>query len=395
MDYLHMPQENQKKWRRYNSFYIALSELFLSSISIIIMVAITPYQTAQASFIDRLSLSRPLVLKWQYETSDIAELAPHIYKDSVVVPLSKGNLISLHLHDGNLRWRAEVGGEITAAPLAEGQEVYVASTENPPEEKSGSVSPIGVLRALGQESGITNWITKLPVPLRGVLAANETSIFGCTDDGRTFAVRKADGRVTWVRKSARALKMTLLISTDRLFLGGDDGTVSALDQSTGAILWSYKTGGIISSNMALIGRTVCVGSADNYAYALSSNDGRLLWRRRMSSKIQSVVSTQRGFLVTSTDNFVYLLSPLRGNRYWKRLLPGRVTAPPVATAEGALFAPLSGDECVILDLKDGKKVNVVYVGDGNNTSAAPLISGGVLILTTRKGLLALTGAINQ
>jgi outer membrane protein assembly factor BamB len=221
------------------------------------------------------------------------------------------------------------------------------------------------------------------------------SIFGCTDDGRTFAVRKVDGRVTWVRKSTRALKTTLLMSTDRLFIGGEDGTVNALDQSTGAILWSYKTGSTISSNMALIGRAVCFGSADNYTYALSSNDGRLLWRRRMSSRIQSVVSTPRGFLVTSTDNFVYLLSPLRGNRYWKRLLPGRVTAPPVATVEGALFAPLSGEECVILDLKDGKKVNAVYVGDGNNTSAAPLISGGILVLTTRKGLLALTGAGNQ
>jgi hypothetical protein len=69
---------------------------------------------------------------------------------------------------------------------------------------------------------------------------------------------------------------------------------------------------------------------------------------------------------------------------------GRVTAPPVADMEAALFAPLSGEECVVLELKTGKRLNAVYVGEDNNTSAAPLIDGDTLFLITRKGLLAFT-----
>jgi outer membrane protein assembly factor BamB len=381
----------QKDWRRNILFSLVLSALQVLAVTTLLVF---PYpRSVRAAYIDQLSLSKPLVLKWQYATNEMVALTPHIHKDYIVVPFSRGNLISLRLHDGNLVWKAEAGGEITASPLADGQFVYVASTEIPSEDGSGSTSPTGVLRALGYESGVTNWIIKLPLPLRGVLAANDTTIFGCSDDGRTFAIRKVDGQVAWSRKSERAVTTNLLLTADGLFLGSDDGTVSALDQGTGATLWSYRIGGAVSSNLAVIGRTICVGAADNYTYAISSSDGRPLWKRRAGGKVQSVVSTPRGFLITSTDNFTYLLSPLRGTRYWKRLLPGRVSALPVATVDGALFAPLSGEECLVLDLKNGKKLNTVYVGDGNNTSAAPLISGRILVLTTRQGLFALTDVV--
>ncbi len=54
-----------------------------------------------------------------------------------------------------------------------------------------------------------------------------------------------------------------------------------------------------------------------------------------------------------------------------------------------LLAPLVGDECVVLSLEDGKKVNSIYVGEDNNTEAAPLLTAEALLLTTREGLLAL------
>jgi hypothetical protein len=53
-------------------------------------------------------------------------------------------------------------------------------------------------------------------------------------------------------------------------------------------------------------------------------------------------------------------------------------------------APLVGEECVVLNLEDGKKVNSIYVGEDNNTEAAPLLTTGTLLLTTREGILALT-----
>jgi outer membrane protein assembly factor BamB len=299
-------------------------------------------------------------------------------------------LISLRLQEGNLVWKSEIGGEITASPLADGRTVYVASGGERAEGTSASTASEGTVRALGYTSGITNWLSKLPRPLIGALAANEHSVFGYSREGHVYAIRKADGQLLWVRKNDRAFTSVPLVNNDRLYLGSGDGALYAFDVKTGAIIWRYKTGGAISSNVSLSGRTICVGSADYHAYGLSLNDGRLLWRYRTDGRVQSVAATSRGFLITSLDNFVYLISPLRGKRIWKRLLLGRVAAPPVTTLEGALFAPLSGEECVVLELKSGRRLNSVYVGDGNNTAAAPLISGHILLLTTRKGLYALT-----
>ena len=363
--------------------------LFILIISNALLV-LPQTKNTRAAVSEQLSFSKPLVFKWQYETREIIDLTPEIHGDFIFVPLSKGNLLSLRLQEGNLVWKSEIGGEVTASPLADGRSVYVASGEEQVEGRAATTASEGAVRALGYLSGVTNWLSKLPRPIVGTLAANEHSVFGFSQEGHVYAIRKADGQLLWVRKYDRAFTSAPLVNNDRLYLGSVDGTLYALDVNTGAVIWRYKTGGAISSNIALSGRTICVGSADYHAYGLSSNDGRLLWRYRTGGRVQSLASTPRGFLITSLDNFVYLISPLRGNRIWKRLLMGRVAAPPVTTLEGALFAPLAGEECVVLELKSGRRLNSVYVGDGNNTSAAPLISGHILLLTTRKGLYALT-----
>ena len=108
--------------------------------------------------------------------------------------------------------------------------------------------------------------------------------------------------------------------------------------------------------------------------------------------MQSVTPTKRCLIATSLDNFVYCLSAQRGHKLWKRQLPGRVAAQPVATDEGVLFAPLAGEECIVLDQKDGRKVNSILVGEDNNLAASPLLEGNLLLLTTRKGLLAFSGS---
>ena len=82
-------------------------------------------------------------------------------------------------------------------------------------------------------------------------------------------------------------------------------------------------------------------------------------------------------------------------KLWKRQLAGRVSAPPLVLNGSVLVAPLVGDECVILNLEDGKKINSIYVGEDNNTEAAPLLTADTLLLTTREGILALSNQAAQ
>jgi outer membrane protein assembly factor BamB len=111
---------------------------------------------------------------------------------------------------------------------------------------------------------------------------------------------------------------------------------------------------------------------------------------RTGAAVQAVLAAEKCILATSLDNFIYCLSPQNGAKIWKHQLAGRVAAPPLVFNGGVLIAPLVGDECVVLNLEDGKKINSIYVGEDNNTEASPLLKADTLLLTTREGLLALS-----
>jgi outer membrane protein assembly factor BamB len=140
--------------------------------------------------------------------------------------------------------------------------------------------------------------------------------------------------------------------------------------------------------VAVADNVIYFGSTDGYVYAFSETRGRLIWRRRTGAAVQAVVLTDSGIVVTSLDNFVYLLSPRRGELIWKRQLAGRIAAIPLIDTRSALFAPLGGDACVVLSLRDGKQLNTLPVGEEGNTGATPLVADNLLLIPTRRGLTA-------
>src|SRR5438045_5544890 len=80
------------------------------------------YATAQ----EHPSLSRPLHLRWSFETDGIAGITPAADEKVIYVPLNDGVVVSLKVSDGELVWTSEVGGSISASPLADAKGVYVA-----------------------------------------------------------------------------------------------------------------------------------------------------------------------------------------------------------------------------------------------------------------------------
>jgi hypothetical protein len=100
-----------------------------------------------------------------------------------------------------------------------------------------------------------------------------------------------------------------------------------------------------------------------------------------------VVKVGEELLVASLDNFVYKFS-LAGTRLWKRQMPGRISSQPLMTDAEALFTPLSGSAGVVLELRDGRQVNTLPVGEEISNSASPIAVADTVLLTTETGLLA-------
>jgi len=346
-------------------------------------------QGARAAAQSQFSLSKPLKLKWKFETTETLNFAPAAAQNNVYLPLGGGRIISLRLDDGELNWKADLGGYVSAAPDADESGVFVA-TETPSLPGSPYLQATGALRALGRLSGVGLWMRTLPAPLRGSLVSNESMLFGGAADGRLYAIRKQTGEIVWVKQLNAPFGSAPVLHQKLLLVNDEEGQVLALEQSSGRIVWRYRTRKILRSSPSVNDAFVYLGSADGHVYALENATGRVRWRARTGGAVQAVQLAGRCLLTTSLDNFVYCLSPQRGNRLWKRQLAGRIVARPLATEQDVLLSPLAGDETVVLDLQDGKKTNSIPTGEDNNTGAAPVLAGNILLLTTRKGLEAYT-----
>lgn len=363
--------------------------LLFTLLIFIIALIWTPFGFVKGSFTKadgQVALSQPLTIRWQYDSDRTVNLTPATDGERIYLPLAEGTLVSLRATDGQLFWKTEIGGELSASPIADERAVYIASRLGGTPGKEPRA--LGALRALGREAGVTLWMRTFHFPLQGALAVNQTMLFGAGSDGRVYALDKSNGKFIWVMQHFSAFSSRPVIAGSRLYIGNDDGTLFSLDQTTGKQVWRYRTRGAVRGRAAVAEGIVYFGSADGFVYAVDETDGRLRWKSRTGAGVQAVASVPGGLLVASLDNFVYLLSHNRGERLWKRQLAGRLAAEPLTASDGALFTPLSGDTGIVLDLRDGKQLNSLPIGEDNSTTASPIIAGNILFVTTRHGLLA-------
>lgn len=334
-------------------------------------------------------LARPLHVRWLFKTASVTNLTPAADNERAYMPLGDGIIVSVRLSDGELVWKSEVGGVLSASPAVDNGNVFVAS-ESLPTLKSAYPQATGVLRSLSRQSGLTSWMRTLPSPVRGIINLNAQNLFVTSSDGRLYAIGKETGEIKWIKYNSSPFSILNLLDSGTLYASDIYGDIISLEPESGKTFWRYRTRKSLSAPVAVYGSMVYAGAADGFVYAIDRTTGRLRWRVRAGAAIQAVLAGEKWVLATSLDNFVYCLAPQNGVKVWKRQLAGRVTAPPLVLKNHVLLAPLVGDECVVLNLEDGKKVNSIYVGEDNNTEAAPLLTTEALLLTTREGLVALT-----
>lgn len=331
-----------------------------------------------------LVLSQPLTLRWVYGSDRTTNFTPAVDENTIYLPLADGTVVALNAADGKLRWRSEAGGSLSASPAVDDETLYVA-TEYPGVEQ-GTVR--GTLRALSKDTGITLWMRTLQSPLRGGLAAGRTAVFAGAANGGVYAFDKCTGLTVWINTYGDEFNAQPLLVGDRLYIGSIAGWMRALNQANGQAAWHLRTRGAIRGPIAVREGAVFFGSDDGHVYAVREGRGKILWKRRTGAAVQAVAVVDDGVLASSFDNFAYLLSLRHGSVRWRQLLPGRVPARPVTAADGALFTPLSADSAIVLSLKDGKPVNRLHIGEENSSSAAPIVVGDTVLITTAHGLMA-------
>src|ERR1041384_2068868 len=77
-------------------------------------------------------LSEPLTVRWRYESNVTLNLTPAYDNERIYLPLAGGTIVALKARDGQLYWRSEMGGELSASPVADEDAIYVASETTAP-----------------------------------------------------------------------------------------------------------------------------------------------------------------------------------------------------------------------------------------------------------------------
>jgi outer membrane protein assembly factor BamB len=212
-------------------------------------------------------------------------------------------------------------------------------------------------------------------------------LFGGSSDGKVYAFDSKNGEARWSFEYGPPFNCQPMVSEGRVYVGSEDGNLLVIDETTGRLLWRYRTKGPVRGPVAVANDVVYFGSGDGYLYAANATSGRLLWRKRTGAGVQAVVRAGEELLVASLDNFAYKFSRT-GSRLWKRQLPGRISSQPLVRQANALFTPLSSPAGVVLELREGRQVNTLLVGEEITTSASPIAVGDVVLITIEHGLLA-------
>ena len=142
-----------------------------------------------------------LKLLWTFEAGEAVESSAAIAGGAVYVGVFSGELISLDLATGKLRWKYKTDSEIgESSPSVSGGIVYI-----------GDLS------------------------------------------GNLHAVGAQDGKRRWVYKTRGEIKSSPVVSGGKVLVGSYDGSLHAVDALTGRRVWSYESESSVHATTAIAG----------------------------------------------------------------------------------------------------------------------------------------------
>ncbi|MDP6421802.1 MAG: PQQ-binding-like beta-propeller repeat protein [SAR202 cluster bacterium] len=262
-----------------------------------------------------------------------------------------------------MRWQYQTGGWIDAAPVIEGDILYIGSQDSR-------------LYALNTSDGSPRWSFVAESGIAGTAAVTETKVLVGTLDGHVYGVHKASGLQAWDYDAGDQIWTGPTASNGLVYFGSSNGEVYALAENTGALVWQVETGDSVFGGPTVYEDTVFVPSYDSYVYALDAATGAIRWRSELwlSSAMKPTIANGLVY-VGSWDDHLYALDIETGELRWNFWAGGNVLGSP-AVSEGAVFFGSDDGYVYALDAADGS-MRWAYQAD-DAVESSPVVSEGVV-----------------
>ncbi|HEV3300603.1 MAG TPA: PQQ-binding-like beta-propeller repeat protein [Planctomycetaceae bacterium] len=173
-------------------------------------------------------------------------------------------------------------------------------------------------------------------------------------NGQLLSVDRLTGKPQWSYRSiestnpndfAPGFKAAPTVSIDTVYVGDEEGNLHAVDRKNGKLKWKFTTGNEIAGSVALVGENIIFGSHDSFLYCLKASDHSVVWKFQ-------------------TENFVNCSTAIEGNY---------------------TFIAGCDTKVRVIDIREGKEVYEVPLGEGAYLIASPAVMGNMLYVGTHDG----------
>ena len=307
------------------------------------------------------------------------------------VGLSDG-MVRCRFHGRNV-WSYDSGGSVLAAPLVDGETLYVASAS-------------GKLAALNRITGEPRWILDVHEELTTTPTIGEGKVFVMSSDEAVTAVDVASGKSLWKFRRERPAGFTLRgnarpqLAHGLLYTGFADGTVAALEPATGVARWLKQISGpgdyldVDALSAPEDDKRVYAASAKGGLVALDAQSGEEAFRVALPGANQVVASGARIF--ASGRGELIGLDRASGEKLWVFKISGDQYATAAAVARDVLVFAEQYGPLIALDTATGRVRSVIDPGTGfaaNGFSEAPLVIPGAAFIISNTGTLFSLGLL--
>jgi outer membrane protein assembly factor BamB len=196
--------------------------------------------------------------------------APIVVEDTVFAPNTDNFLYALDLN-GNVKWSFESGDPIWAAPLINGDLLYLASMDQK-------------LYALSADNGSVIWETELGGTMVSNASLGEDGVLYIgTFNSEVLALDSERGNILWRLSVDDWVWGTPVLSDGVLYATDLSGKVYAIDPTDQSILWQFQGNGAVSGSVLVHESSIYFATQGGVLYCLNM-EGGLRWQASLTDE---------------------------------------------------------------------------------------------------------------